>query len=124
MNTKLFVLQFRSYYSKTVHVCNHTTEIVNTKNLNIFKTEQGIDKLKTPLKLVWKCFSDAHKIRSTIFRRRSGTLTEPMSFEMIIRLGKRHISILSTRNVMWTLGGGGLAPVTFLREKSWKISIV
>ena len=22
-------------------------------------------------------------------------------------LGKRHISILSTRNVIWTLGGGG-----------------
>ena len=113
MNTKLFELQFRSYYSKTVHVCNHTTEIVNTKNLNISKTEQGIDKLKTPLKLVWKCFSDALKITSTIFRRRSGTLTEPMSFEMdairfsIIRLGKRHISILSTRNVMWTLGVGG-----------------
>ena len=36
-------------------------------------------------------------------------------------------SILSTRNVMWTLGGGGgggLAPVTFLGEKSWKILIV
>ena len=40
-------------------------------------------------------------------------------------LGKRHISILSTRNVIWTLGGGGgVAPVTFLGEKSWKISIV
>ena len=42
-------------------------------------------------------------------------------------LGKRHIPILSTRNVMWTLGGGGgggLAPVTVLGEKSWKISMV
>ena len=40
-------------------------------------------------------------------------------------LGKCHISILSTRNVIWTLGGiGGLAPVTFLGEKSWTISIV
>ena len=43
--------------------------------------------------------------------------------------GKRHISILSTRNVIWTLGGGGgggrgLALVTFFGEKSWKISIV
>ena len=35
------------------------------------------------------------------------------------------VSILSTRNVKWTLGGwgGGGSPVTFLGEKSWKISI-
>ena len=40
-------------------------------------------------------------------------------------LGKRHISILSKRNVIWTLAGeGGLAPVTFSGENSWKISIV
>ena len=39
-------------------------------------------------------------------------------------LGKRHISILSTRNVIWTLEvGGGVAPVTFLGNKSRKISI-
>ena len=40
-------------------------------------------------------------------------------------LGKHYISILSTRNVIWTLrggGGGGVAPVTFVGEKSWKIS--
>ena len=37
-------------------------------------------------------------------------------------LGKRHISIFSTRNV--NMDVGGLALVTFLGEKSWKISIV
>ena len=35
--------------------------------------------------------------------------------ENISNLGKRHILILSTRNVIWTLGGEGLAPVTFSR---------
>ena len=43
------------------------------KNLNISKTEKDIEKLKTPLRLVWKCYSDAFQIGSTIFRRR-GTL--------------------------------------------------
>ena len=41
-------------------------------------------------------------------------------------LGKRHISILSTRNVIWSLGvgaGGGLVPMTSLGEELWKISI-
>ena len=44
------------------------------KNLNISKTEKDIEKLKTPLRLVWKCCSDAFQIGSTIFRRR-GTLS-------------------------------------------------
>ena len=43
------------------------------KNLNISKTAKDIEKLKTPLRLVWKCCSDAFQIGSTIFRRR-GTL--------------------------------------------------
>ena len=43
------------------------------KNLNISKTEKDIEKLKTPLRLVWKYCSDAFQIGSTIFRRR-GTL--------------------------------------------------
>ena len=43
------------------------------KNLNISKTEKDIEKLKTPLRLVWKCCFDAFQIGSTIFRRR-GTL--------------------------------------------------
>ena len=45
------------------------------KNLNISKTEKDIEKLKTPLRLVWKCCSDAFQIGSTIFRRR-GTLID------------------------------------------------
>ena len=40
------------------------------KNLNISRTKQDIEKLKTPLRLVWKGCSDAFKIESTIFRRR------------------------------------------------------
>ena len=44
-------------------------------NLNISKTEKDIEKLKTPLRLVWKWCSDAFQIGSTIFRHR-GTLRE------------------------------------------------
>ena len=43
------------------------------QNLNISKPEKDIEKLKTPLRLVWKCCSDAFQIGSTIFRHR-GTL--------------------------------------------------
>ena len=44
-------------------------------------------------------------------------------------LGKPHISILSTRNVICSFGGeggggGGVAAVTFLCKTSWKNSIV
>ena len=39
-------------------------------------------------------------------------------------LGKRHISILSTRNVIWTLGDEGIGACDVSRWKSWKISIV
>ena len=46
-----------------------------SKNLNISKTKQDIEKLKMPLRLVWKCCSEAFKIGSTIFRRR-GTLNK------------------------------------------------
>ena len=41
-------------------ICAHVS-----KNLNISK--QDIEKLKTSLKLVWECCSDAHEIRSTFF---------------------------------------------------------
>ena len=44
-----------------------------SKNQNISKTKQDFEKLKTPLRFVWKCCSDALKIGSTIFHRR-GTL--------------------------------------------------
>ena len=49
------------------------------KNLNISKTEKDIEKLKTPLRLVWKCCSDAFQIGSTIFRRR-GTLRSDLIY--------------------------------------------
>ena len=37
------------------------------KNLNISKTKQDIEKLKTPLRLAWKCCSVVLKIGSKIF---------------------------------------------------------
>ena len=37
------------------------------KNLNISKTKQDIEKLKTPLRLAWNCCSVAFKIASTFF---------------------------------------------------------
>ena len=60
MKIKIFVLQFRSYYSKTVHVANN--------RYKYFKTKQDIEKLKMPLRLVRMLF-DALKIGSTIFCR-------------------------------------------------------
>ena len=53
---------------------SETPNLYVSKNLNISKTKQDIEKLKTPLRLVWKYCSDALKIGSTIFRRR-GNLT-------------------------------------------------
>ena len=38
-----------------------------SKNYNISKTKQDIEKLKTPLRLVWKCCSVVFKIGSKIF---------------------------------------------------------
>ena len=52
---------------------SETPNLHVSKNLNISKTKQDIEKLKTLLRLVSKCCSDAFKIGSTIFRRR-GTL--------------------------------------------------
>ena len=54
---------------------SETPNLHVSKNLNISKTKQDIEKLKTPLlRLVWKCCSDAFQIGSTIFCRR-GTLS-------------------------------------------------
>ena len=53
---------------------SETPNLHVSKNLNISKTKQDIEKLKTPIRLVWKCCSDEPKIGSTIFRRR-GTLS-------------------------------------------------
>ena len=52
---------------------SETPNLHVSKNLDISKMKQDIEKLKTPLMIVWKCCSDAFKIGSTIFRRR-GTL--------------------------------------------------
>ena len=52
---------------------SETPNLHVSKNQNISKTKQDIEKLKTPLRFVWKCYSDALKIGSTIFRCR-GTL--------------------------------------------------
>ena len=52
---------------------SETPNLHVSKNLDISKTKQDIEKLKTPLRIVWKCCSDAFKIGSTIFRPR-GTL--------------------------------------------------
>ena len=38
-----------------------------SKNLNISRTKQDIEKLKTPLRLVWKCCSVVFKIGSKNF---------------------------------------------------------
>ena len=52
---------------------SETPNLHVSKNLNISNTKKDIEKMKTPLRLVWKCCSDAFQIGSTIFRRR-GTL--------------------------------------------------
>ena len=48
-------------------MASETPNLHASKNLNISKTKQDIEKLKTPLRIVWKCCSDAFKIGSTIF---------------------------------------------------------
>ena len=46
---------------------SETPNLHVSKNLNISKTKQDIEKLKTPLRLVWKCCSVVFKIGSKIF---------------------------------------------------------
>ena len=48
-------------------MASETPNLHVSKNLNISKTKQDIEKLKTPLRIAWKCCSDAFKIGSTIF---------------------------------------------------------
>ena len=62
---------------------SETPNLHVSKNLNISKTKQDIEKLKTPLKLVWKCCSVAFKIGSTIFSLQGHfkTRVERESFE-------------------------------------------
>ena len=46
---------------------SETPNLHVSKNLNISKTKEDIEKLKTPLRLVWKCCSVVFKIGSKIF---------------------------------------------------------
>ena len=46
---------------------SETPNLHVSKNLNISKTKQDIEKLKKPLRLVWKCCSVVFKIGSNIF---------------------------------------------------------
>ena len=46
---------------------SETPNLHVSKNLNISKTKQDVEKLKTPLRLAWKCCSVVFKIGSTIF---------------------------------------------------------
>ena len=46
---------------------SETPNLHVSKNLNISKTKQDIEKLKTPLRLVWKCCSVVFRIGSKIF---------------------------------------------------------
>ena len=46
---------------------SETPNLHVSKNLNISKMKQDIEKLKTPLRLVWKCCSVVFKIGSKIF---------------------------------------------------------
>ena len=72
------------------------------KNLNISKTEKDIEKLKTPLRLVWKCCSDAFQIGSTIFRRR-GTLkmlSIPFCASVLLIRGTRRYNYYLTDTIV------------------------
>ena len=46
---------------------SETSSLHVSKNLNISRTKKNIEKLKTPLRLVWKCCSVVFKIGSKIF---------------------------------------------------------
>ena len=76
------------------------------KNLNISKTEKDIEKLKTPLRLIWKCCSDAFQIGSTIFRRRGTLRNGSLTFRNLtleIRLVKS-----SSKSFISFIGGAHL----------------
>ena len=50
---------------------SETPNLHVSKNLNISKTKQDIEKLKTPLRLVWKCCSDAFNRGTLISEEKS-----------------------------------------------------
>ena len=72
---------------------SETPNLHVSKNPNISKTKQDIEKLKTPLRLVWKCCSVVFKIGSKIFSLQWHS--KPRSISMKSRRHK-HIQILST----------------------------
>ena len=64
---------------------SRTSNLNVSKNLNISKTKQDIEKLKTPLTLVWKCCPYAPKIGSKIFRR-SGTINLAFNYSSYLNI--------------------------------------
>ena len=71
-----------------------TSETLNlhvSKNLNTSKTKQDIEKLKTPLRLVWKCCSVGLKIGSTIFSLQ-GHVNKP---EAIVQTTQKNYHVLA-----------------------------
>ena len=58
---------------------SETPNLHVSKNLNISKTKQDIEKLKSPLRLVWKCCSIVLKIRLKISLNLSKLVAHPLS---------------------------------------------
>ena len=77
-----------------------------SKNLNISKRKQDIEKLKTPLRLEWKCCSVVFKIGSKIFSlqwhfKYNGSTSSNENFCVL--------PLFKTNSLVKTIGGG-LAP--------------
>ena len=67
---------------------SETPNLHVSKNLNISRTKQDIEKLKTPLRLVWKCCFVVLKIGSKIFSlqwRFKGTVSPPERCDLRLR---------------------------------------
>ena len=54
-------------HAKCEKFLKHLIQLHVSKNLNVSKTKQDIEKLKILLRLVWKCCSVVFKIGSKIF---------------------------------------------------------
>ena len=62
---------------------SETPNLHVSKNLNISKTKQDIEKLKTLLRLVWKCCSDAFDTGSTIFRHMGTLISQKLYLQTV-----------------------------------------
>ena len=66
---------------------SETPNLHVSKNLNISRMEQDIEKLKTPLRFVWKCCSLVFKIGSKIFSLqwhfKNNAKKEPLEMDQI-----------------------------------------